>query len=96
MPKNRDYPLFNSELTQQIADGYQAVLTKTAYGFSALGLFVSGLTIEQITGVAVGVCSIITMIVTAAINYRYKKKLIEQIELTNALNDSSYEDNREG
>lgn len=96
MPEIRDYPLFNSELTQQIADGYEAVLTKFAYGFSALGLFVSGFTIEQITGVAVGVCSILTMIVTATINYRYKKKLIDQIELTNPLNDSSHEDNRDG
>lgn len=65
-----------SEILNRFSDFFAASSSKIVYFLSWMGLLISGLTLEQITGVVLAFLSAITMIVALILNYRLKIRLI--------------------
>ncbi|WP_430009860.1 hypothetical protein [Methylophaga lonarensis] len=69
------------ETVQQIADGTVGAASKLAYVASSAGMAVAALTITEVVGIAVGVFSIITMVLTAWVNYSNKRRANQLLDL---------------
>lgn len=79
-----------SEILNRFFETISLGSSKVVYFLSWLGLLISGLTAEQITGGVVAGISVISMIVAGILNYKLKVRLIRIAE-SNLNNQDAHE-----